>query len=64
MKTEIENLRTKIVELEIKLIKSEASLEGYKDGERDKRQGADYTKYILIAIACIEGLVLALERIT
>ena len=51
----------RILELETALIKSEAALQGYKDGEKAK--SADYTKYILMAVAGVEGLILAIERI-
>jgi len=51
----------RILELETALIKSEAALQGYKEGEKAK--SADYTKYIVMGIAAVEGLVLILERI-
>ena len=50
-----------MTDLEVELIKSEAALQGYKEGEKAK--SADYTKYILMAVAGIEGLILAIERI-
>jgi hypothetical protein len=56
-----EQLKQRITDLEVELIKSEAALQGYKDGEKAK--SADYTKYILMAVAGIEGLILAVERI-
>ena len=56
-----EKLQQRITDLEVKLIKSEAALQGYKEGEKAK--SADYTKYILMAVAGIEGLILAIERI-
>ena len=51
----------RILELEAALIKSEAELQGYKDG--DKAKSADYSKYIVMGIAAVEGLVLILERL-
>ena len=51
----------RILELETALIKSEAALQGYKEGEKAK--SADYTKYIVMGIAAVEGLVIILERI-
>lgn len=56
-----EKLQQRITDLEVELIKSEAALQGYKDGEKAK--SADYTKYILMAVAGAEGLILAIERI-
>ena len=56
-----EQLKQRITDLEVELIKSEAALQGYKDGEKAK--SADYTKYILMAVAGVEGLILALERV-
>ena len=60
---DIENLLNgkRILELETALIKAEAELEGYKKG--DKAKSADYTKYILYAVAGLEAIVLAAERI-
>lgn len=52
----------RILELEAALIKSDAALEGYKEGERAK-SGTDYSKYIIMGIAAVEGLVLILERL-
>ena len=52
----------RILELETALIKSEAELQGYKEGEKAK-SGTDYTKYIVMGIAAVEGLVIILERI-
>ena len=52
----------RILELETALIKSEAALQGYKEGEKAK-SGTDYTKYIVMGIAAVEGLVIILERI-
>lgn len=52
----------RILELEAALIKSDAALEGYKEGERAKR-GTDYSRYIIMGIAAVEGLVLILERL-
>ena len=51
----------RILELETALIKSEAELQGYKKG--DKAKSADYTKYIVMGIAAVEGLVIILERL-
>ena len=51
----------RILELETALIKSEAALQGYKEGEKAK--SADYSKYIVMGIAAVEGLVLILERL-
>ena len=51
----------RILELETALIKSEAELQGYKKG--DKAKSADYSKYIVMAIAAVEGLILVLERL-
>lgn len=48
----------KCEKLEIELAKQEARLEGYKSGK-----SVDYTKYIVMAIAAVEGLVLVLERL-
>ena len=56
-----EKLQQRITDLEVELIKSEAALQGYKDGEKAK--SADYTKYIVMAIAAVEGLILVLERL-
>ena len=56
-----EKLQQRITDLEVELIKSEAALQGYKEGEKAK--SADYTKYILYAVAGVEGLILALERV-
>ena len=52
----------RILELEAALIKSEAELQGYKDGNRAK-SGTDYSRYIIMGIAAVEGLVLILERL-
>lgn len=52
----------RILELEAALIKSEAELQGYKDGDKAK-SGTDYSKYIIMGIAAVEGLVLILERL-
>ena len=52
----------RILELETALIKAEAELQGYKDGEKAK-SGTDYTKYIVMGIAAVEGLVIILERV-
>lgn len=51
----------RILELETALIKSEAALQGYKEGEKAK--SADYSKYIVMLIAAVEGLILILERL-
>ena len=51
----------RILELEAALIKSEAELQGYKAG--DKAKSADYSKYIIMLVAAVEGLVLVLERL-
>jgi len=51
----------RILELETALIKSEAELQGYKKG--DKAKSADYSKYIIMLVAAVEGLVLILERL-
>lgn len=48
----------KCKELEVELAKQEARLEGYKSGK-----SVDYTKYIVMGIAAVEGLVLVLERL-
>jgi len=56
-----EKLQQRITDLEVELIKSEAALQGYKEGEKAK--SADYTKYIVMGIAAVEGLVLILERL-
>ena len=56
-----EKLQQRITDLEVELIKSEAALQGYKEGEKAK--SADYTKYILYAVAGLEAIVLAAERI-
>ena len=52
----------RILELETALIKSEAELQGYKKGDKAK-SGTDYTKYIVMGIAAVEGLVIILERL-
>lgn len=52
----------RILELEASLIKSEAELQGYKDGDKAK-SGTDYSRYIIMGIAAVEGLVLILERL-
>lgn len=52
----------RIIELETALIKAEAELQGYKEGERAK-SGTDYTKYAVMVVAAVEGLVLLLERL-
>lgn len=57
-----EKLQQRITDLEVELIKSEAELQGYKEGEKAK-SGTDYTKYIVMGIAAVEGLVIILERI-
>jgi len=51
----------RILELETALIKSEAELQGYKKG--DKAKSADYSRYIIMGIAAVEGLVIILERL-
>ena len=56
-----EKLQQRITDLEVELIKSEAELQGYKKG--DKAKSAVYSKYIVMLIAAVEGLVLILERL-